>query len=1256
MRQWILISSIIVRFQAVTHRDLSSHSTLGLNVPSAAVTRKGSVLVKRTSRRDPDYAFGQAMLTLRTTMGLTQAGLAEFLGISRYALGDWEAGESYPKVEHLKHFITLALQQQAFPAGHEAEEIRALWQLAHQRVQLDEYWLADLLPAAAQPCEAAYPISQPAHVSRRDWDDALSSPSFYGRESELELLSEWVVEDRSRIVGVLGLGGIGKSALSVNLMRQVADRFDVVIWRTLRDVPTCEALLDGYLQVLAPHPQTKTLTDLEDRLQLLLEYLRRQRALLVLDNLESILEEGEDTGRMRPGYEDYEKLLSRVGETEHQSCLVFTSREKPILLAPLEGNLSSVRSVRLSRLEPKPCRQLLAEKGITGTDDDRVRLVEAYEGNPLALKIVAQTIVDLFEGDIAVFLEQGEIIFGGIRALLAEQFDRLSALEQSVLVWLAIIREPSRLVDLVGVMVTTVSRGRVLDAVESLHRRSLIEPGQHRGRFTLHSVVQEYVTTRIVENAVEEIQRGNLEFLSDHGLSLAHSPEYVRQAQQQLIVDPILTSLRSIYRQRTRIEARLSELLEHLKSWEEIEQGYGPANLVVLLYRLRGNLRGVDLSQLVLRDVYLQDVEMQDARLINASILDSIFTETFDALTAVAVSATGEYWAVASRRGEIRIWETDGTLLRQAWRGHITTTWALAFSPDGQFLASGSNDGALKLWEAATGKLLWSSRQASDVNRLSFSPDGRMLASAVHNASVCLWDVARGTLLHTLPHPSPVAVVAWSPDGQRLASGDVAGAIRFWAVNHQEPTYPAQTLTQHASCADGLVFSPDGRLLASASWDGTVKLWEVSSGQVVQTLTGHTDRVGRVAWSPDGTLLASGSADQTILLWDVEQGSYRAALRGHDSHVYEIGFTPDSRSLLSSSRDGSLRVWDVETEQCVRVIHGYAASIYDVDWSPDSRRLVSGGTDLIVTLWDVDSGIPVQLLQEHTGVVRAVGWSPKGRWLTSSDTEYGVRLWDLSAGTNFRFLRHSDNSGNYMYNVAWSPDGNRLASGTHQRGVVIWDAMTGAEIRIGSQSPTWFPVVAWSPDGTRLAGAGVDGSISIWNVTDDTLEQQLIGHQSRVTCLAWSPDGTRLASGASGAEGGQLFAWDLQRGERIQSFVGHVNVVAAVAWESTGECLVSGGGQGILRWWDVETGERLWIRDAHDGAVQALRRSPDGTKLASCGDDGAIMLWDMSSGEHIQTLRRDRPYERLDITGIKGLTEAQKAMLYALGAVDNSAV
>jgi hypothetical protein len=47
-----------------------------------------------------------------------------------------------------------------------------------------------------------------------------------------------------------------------------------------------------------------------------------------------------------------------------------------------------------------------------------------------------------------------------------------------------------------------------------------------------------------------------------------------------------------------------------------------------------------------------------------------------------------------------------------------------------------------------------------------------------------------------------------------------------------------------------------------------------------------------------------------------------------------------------------------------------------------------------------------------------------------------------------------------------------------------------------------------------------------------------------------------------------------------------------------------------------------------------------------------IRLWDAGSGECTRTLRSDRHYQRVDITGLTGVTEAQHAALLALGAIE----
>ena len=143
--------------------------------------------MKRSLYSERDYAFGQLMLTLRTQMGLTQARLAEQLGISRRAVSTWELGSNYPATAHLKELIRLGVELRAFTAGFEEEEIRAFWHAAHQKVLLDERWVHGLLSTKRPRLSLVTPQSEEQEVAQHalgphhDWGDALDVPTFSGR-------------------------------------------------------------------------------------------------------------------------------------------------------------------------------------------------------------------------------------------------------------------------------------------------------------------------------------------------------------------------------------------------------------------------------------------------------------------------------------------------------------------------------------------------------------------------------------------------------------------------------------------------------------------------------------------------------------------------------------------------------------------------------------------------------------------------------------------------------------------------------------------------------------------------------------------------------------------------------------------------------------------------------------------------------------------------------------------------------------------
>ncbi len=283
--------------------------------------------------------------------------------------------------------------------------------------------------------------SIPVDMHQEDWGEAPHIEQFYGREHERAELKQWIVDDRCRMVAVLGIGGIGKTSLAAVLAEQMKDEFESVFWRSLQNAPPLESILQSCIQFLSHQQQVDLPEDVDGQLSLLIQYLRKHRCLVVFDNFETVLQAGDSVGQYQEGNAGYGRLLQRVGEARHQSCLVMTSREKPKEIAFLEGELSLVRSRELEGLKSIDGREILKDKGLRGEEKSWEALVLRYEGNPLALKIVAQFIREVFASDIAGFLETGEAMVSTIRKVLEQQFGRLSALEQEMMYWLAIERE-----------------------------------------------------------------------------------------------------------------------------------------------------------------------------------------------------------------------------------------------------------------------------------------------------------------------------------------------------------------------------------------------------------------------------------------------------------------------------------------------------------------------------------------------------------------------------------------------------------------------------------------------------------------------------------------------------------------------------------------------------------------------------------------------------------------------------------------------
>jgi WD40 repeat protein len=127
--------------------------------------------------------------------------------------------------------------------------------------------------------------------------------------------------------------------------------------------------------------------------------------------------------------------------------------------------------------------------------------------------------------------------------------------------------------------------------------------------------------------------------------------------------------------------------------------------------------------------------------------------------------------------------------------------------------------------------------------------------------------------------------------------------------------------------------------------------------------------------------------------------------------------------------------------------------------------------------------------------------------------------------------------------------------------------------------------------------------------------------------------------------------WDLVIGKCLKVLQGHGDKVMDLALSPDGNTLASASLDRTIKLWNSKTGECLRTLEGHTYWVLSIDFSPDGLTLISSSKDETIRLWDVTTGQCLKILT-GKPYEGMNITGIKGLTEAEKATLKALGAIE----
>lgn len=439
---------------------------------------------------------------------------------------------------------------------------------------------ARFAPTAPPACSP--PPSGEHSTQRHDWDGTVTTGLFVGREAELASIRSWL-QAGAPVITIFGLAGVGKSTLAQMAARDQAAHFPVIIWRSLLNALPLSALLTHWLTLLGAAPLPGQPADPERLLNLLFNKLRRQRCLLVLDSVESIMLQDRG-GRFRPGYEAYGDFFRRMALEDHQSTLLLTSREQPQTLLHLAEATPGLHALTVAGLSPIAGQALLRSYGLSLATSDATQLVQRFSGNPLILKFVANTVQELFNGDLSAFLAEETPVYGDIRDLFDQYRLRIPYIEKVILMWLAIHREPLPIAKLRASLRPPVSTSTFLEAIHSLQRRALIE--QTPTGFTVSNVVMTIMIDYLLQLMSQEIIDQTVGVLNHYRLIEEEISEDLRQSQIRVLVTPLLERLGQHFGQAGLV-VQLQQMLV-MAQQPSISPGYLADNLGILLAHANG--------------------------------------------------------------------------------------------------------------------------------------------------------------------------------------------------------------------------------------------------------------------------------------------------------------------------------------------------------------------------------------------------------------------------------------------------------------------------------------------------------------------------------------------------------------------------------------------------------------------------------------------------------------------------------------------
>lgn len=353
-------------------------------------------------------------------------------------------------------------------------------------------------------------------LANSDAEDAVESPptadlsphlrglpqtgALWGRQAELAQLSQWLIDPALRLIVVTGLPGCGKTSLATQAIAAVADHIEGLYWRSLSPPVSFLEWLDDGLNQAGKRP-VSLLDTLERQINPLMALIRQKRCLLVFDDWHTLLAPQQFAGHYQPAYEDYQRFLTQMVETQGQSQVLILSQTLPTTVKRQLRPGMPIAHLPLGGLgEDAPL--FLHNLGLTG-EAAWPQLLETCGDRPGSLLLAQSALQSLFASNVERYLAFNPLgITEEHLAFVHESLAAMTAVEVRIVTLIALAEAPVLLPDLAP-HIPLNSLG-LLSALSSLDQRHWLQ--QREDRLGLDAAIANGIRHLFVQRLWQELQ------------------------------------------------------------------------------------------------------------------------------------------------------------------------------------------------------------------------------------------------------------------------------------------------------------------------------------------------------------------------------------------------------------------------------------------------------------------------------------------------------------------------------------------------------------------------------------------------------------------------------------------------------------------------------------------------------------------------------------------------------------------------------